>query len=60
MIYLGYLTLLSLFDFLVTGLCRFSPAIIDSLIEFGRQLGTIGFLASYWAVRRLYTAIRVD
>jgi len=39
-IYLGYLTLLSLFTFLVTG--------------------TIGFLASYWAVRKLYSAIRVD
>lgn len=22
--------------------------------------GTIGFLASYWAVRRLYSAIRID
>ncbi|KAH7914111.1 hypothetical protein BJ138DRAFT_1144427 [Hygrophoropsis aurantiaca] len=39
-LYLGYLFLLVLMDFLVTG--------------------TIGFLASYWAVRRLYKAIRVD
>ncbi|PPQ98606.1 hypothetical protein CVT24_003939 [Panaeolus cyanescens] len=39
-LYLGYLFLLSLLDFLATG--------------------TIGFLAAYWAVRRLYTAIRVD
>ncbi|KAH7926733.1 hypothetical protein BV22DRAFT_1155384 [Leucogyrophana mollusca] len=39
-LYLGYLFLLVLMDFLVTG--------------------TIGFLASYWAVRRLYSAIRVD
>ncbi|KAG1751581.1 uncharacterized protein EDB91DRAFT_1243827 [Suillus paluster] len=39
-LYLGYLFLICLFDFLVTG--------------------TIGFLASYWAVRRLYSAIRVD
>ncbi|KAF9465037.1 Nonaspanin TM9SF [Collybia nuda] len=39
-IYLGYLFLLTLLDFLVTG--------------------TIGFLASYWAVRRLYSAIRID
>ncbi|KAG5653985.1 hypothetical protein H0H81_008567 [Sphagnurus paluster] len=39
-IYLGYLILLTLVDFLATG--------------------TIGFLASYWAVRRLYSAIRVD
>jgi len=39
-LYLGYLILLSLFDFLVTG--------------------TIGFLASYWAIRRLYGAIRID
>lgn len=39
-LYFGYLTLLVVFDFLVTG--------------------TIGFLASYWAVRRLYSAIRID
>ncbi|CAK5281733.1 unnamed protein product [Mycena citricolor] len=39
-LYLGYLFLLVLLDFLVTG--------------------TIGFLASYWAVRRLYSAIRID
>ncbi|KAJ7579168.1 endosomal P24A protein [Mycena floridula] len=39
-LYLGYLFLLCLLDFLVTG--------------------TIGFLASYWAVRRLYSAIRID
>ncbi|KAF9049763.1 endosomal P24A protein [Panaeolus papilionaceus] len=39
-LYLGYLFLLSLLDFLATG--------------------TIGFLAAYWAVRKLYTAIRVD
>ncbi|KAF8131697.1 hypothetical protein EV363DRAFT_1217485 [Boletus edulis] len=39
-LYLGYLFLLCLFDFLITG--------------------TIGFLASYWIVRRLYSAIRVD
>ncbi|EJD03325.1 Nonaspanin [Fomitiporia mediterranea MF3/22] len=39
-LYLGYLFLLVLLDFLVTG--------------------TIGFLASYWAVRKLYSSIRVD
>ncbi|KIY73067.1 Nonaspanin [Cylindrobasidium torrendii FP15055 ss-10] len=39
-LYLGYLLLLAILTFLVTG--------------------TIGFLASYWAVRRLYTAIRID
>ncbi|OCH92293.1 hypothetical protein OBBRIDRAFT_824786 [Obba rivulosa] len=39
-LYMGYLLLLALLDFLVTG--------------------TIGFLATYWAVRRLYSAIRVD
>ncbi|KAJ6499265.1 Nonaspanin TM9SF [Mycena sanguinolenta] len=39
-LYLGYLFLLVIFDFLITG--------------------TIGFLASYWAVRRLYSAIRID
>ncbi|EIW83085.1 hypothetical protein CONPUDRAFT_121466 [Coniophora puteana RWD-64-598 SS2] len=40
LLYLGYLLLLVLLVFMVTG--------------------TIGFLASYWAVRRLYSAIRVD
>jgi len=39
-LYMGYLILLALLDFLVTG--------------------TIGFLATYWAVRKLYSAIRVD
>ncbi|KAH8828001.1 hypothetical protein DL96DRAFT_1601229 [Flagelloscypha sp. PMI_526] len=39
-LYLGYLLLLALFDFVVTG--------------------TIGFLASYWAIRKLYTSIRID
>jgi transmembrane 9 superfamily protein 2/4 len=39
-LYLGYLFLLVIFDFLVTG--------------------TIGFLASYWAVRKLYSSIRID
>ncbi|KAI0789132.1 Nonaspanin TM9SF [Abortiporus biennis] len=39
-LYMGYLLLLVLLDFLVTG--------------------TIGFLATYWAVRRLYSAIRID
>ncbi|KAF8810668.1 endosomal P24A protein [Phlegmacium glaucopus] len=39
-LYLGYLFLIAVFDFLITG--------------------TIGFLASYWAVRKLYSAIRID
>ncbi|KAF8633306.1 hypothetical protein AX17_004480 [Amanita inopinata Kibby_2008] len=39
-LYLGYLLLIVLLDFLITG--------------------TIGFLASYWAVRRLYSSIRID
>ncbi|KAI9569682.1 hypothetical protein HD554DRAFT_501848 [Boletus coccyginus] len=39
-LYLGYLFLICLFDFLITG--------------------TIGFLASYWVVRTLYGAVRVD
>ncbi|KAI0000500.1 Nonaspanin TM9SF [Russula vinacea] len=39
-LYLGYLFLLVILDFLVTG--------------------TIGFLASYWAIRKLYGSIRID
>lgn len=34
--------------------------ILDSLLCNSLSLGTIGFLASYWVVRRLYGAIRVD
>jgi len=39
-VYFGYLSLLALLDFLVTG--------------------TIGFVAAYWATRKLYSAIRID
>ncbi|KAI0256246.1 Nonaspanin TM9SF [Lactifluus subvellereus] len=39
-LYLGYLFLLVVLDFLVTG--------------------TIGFLATYWAIRKLYGSIRID
>ncbi|KAH9047779.1 hypothetical protein EDB84DRAFT_1575086 [Lactarius hengduanensis] len=39
-LYLGYLFLLVILDFLVTG--------------------TIGFLATYWAIRKLYGSIRID
>ncbi|KAF9012356.1 hypothetical protein BDQ17DRAFT_1343744 [Cyathus striatus] len=39
-LYLGYLSLIALLDFLITG--------------------TIGFLASYWAIRKLYSTIRID
>ncbi|KAH9485413.1 Transmembrane 9 superfamily member 7 [Psilocybe cubensis] len=39
-LYLGYLFLISVLDFLVTG--------------------TIGFFASYWVIRKIYSAIRVD
>jgi len=39
-LYLGYLFLIALSVFLITG--------------------TFGFLASYWAIRRLYSAIRID
>ncbi|KAJ7703158.1 Nonaspanin [Mycena rosella] len=41
-LYLGYLFLLVIFDFLITGTC------------------ILGFLASYWAVRKLYSSIRID
>lgn len=56
MLYMGYLLLLALLDFLVTGMCvraaRDTRLILRS--------GTIGFLATYWAVRKLYSAIRID
>jgi len=57
-IYLGYLILLTLVDFLATGMTVMLLLIDKMLILF--LLGAIGFLASYWAVRRLYSAIRVD
>ena len=57
-LYLGYLFLIAVFDFLITGnttvLLECSPFLISLLT------GTIGFLASYWAVRKLYSAIRID
>ncbi len=55
-LYLGYLLLLVLLDFLVTGTSNllWQPF---HLIWFP---GTIGFLASYWAIRRFYSAIRID
>ena len=56
-LYLGYLFLLALFDFLVTG--AYSPPFLSHADTEPLQ-GTIGFLATYWAVRRLYSAIRVD
>lgn len=56
-LYMGYLFLLVLFDFLVTGQSSFLHTHQSSHPFFP---GTIGFLASYWAVRRLYSAIRVD
>ena len=57
-LYLGYLFLIAVFDFLITGipvLLIFFFLVLISLL-----IGTIGFLASYWAVRKLYSAIRVD
>lgn len=30
------------------------------MLRLVRRTGTIGFLATYWAMRRLYSAIRVD
>ncbi|QRV79231.1 transmembrane 9 superfamily member 1 [Ceratobasidium sp. AG-Ba] len=39
-LYAGYLFLIALFDFLITG--------------------SVGFLATYWSMRRLYSAIRID
>ena len=57
MLYLGYLFLLALLDFLVTG--KLTPR-LDAFINFGFAKGTIGFLASYWAIRKLYSAIRID
>ncbi len=56
-LYMGYLLLLVLLDFLVTGTCW---AAICGINDAHAQQGTIGFLASYWAVRRLYSAIRID
>lgn len=56
MLYMGYLLLLALLDFLITGMCT-RVAVDTRLIC---RSGTIGFLATYWAVRKLYSAIRID
>jgi transmembrane 9 superfamily protein 2/4 len=53
LLYLGYLVLLALLYFLVTGM--FSIPRMRLLFTNSNSFsGTIGFLASYWAVRRLY------
>lgn len=58
LLYLGYLFLIALFDFLVTGTYRSRSRRL--IAHSAARTGTIGFLAAYWAVRRLYSAIRVD
>lgn len=55
-LYMGYLLLIALLVFLVTG--GYFVQIWYPLTN--PSIGTIGFLASYWAVLRLYSAIRVD
>ncbi len=82
-LYMGYLLLLALFDFLITGTSPILSSVVRALPTRGTNhlpsvvqcvrvagllthvcpppsTGTIGFLATYWAVRRLYSAIRVD
>ena len=90
-LYMGYLLLLALFDFLITGAFSTPSSHQASTLQvvttpIARTIrgawslavvvvaaycdecglmcvhlaGTIGFLATYWAVRRLYSAIRVD
>jgi transmembrane 9 superfamily member 2/4 len=56
-LYLGYLFLLVLLDFLVTG-WSFPASLTQRLITF--PVGTIGFLATYWAIRKLYNSIKID
>ena len=57
-LYLGYLILIALLDFLVTGECTDKWCRHYGLTHDCK--GTIGFIASYWAVRRLYSSIRID
>ena len=59
-LYMGYLLLLTILTFLVTGkpLNYVHRPNFDS--DHASSTGTIGFLATYWAVRRLYAAIRID
>ena len=61
-LYMGYLFLLVLLDFLVTGQPPSSAFLGKYLIAFTSfdRSGTIGFLATYWAVRKLYGSIRID
>jgi transmembrane 9 superfamily protein 2/4 len=56
-LYIGYLLLMTVLVFLVTGKLAF-PKGLTLLTR--SCTGTVGFLATYWAVRKLYTAIRVD
>lgn len=61
-LYLGYLFLLVILDFLVTGQSFGTRYyfIRSSNLTVSWHTGTIGFLATYWAVRKLYTSIRID
>jgi transmembrane 9 superfamily protein 2/4 len=61
-LYLGYLFLLVILDFLVTGQSSGPRCfLIDSIHPTVWWLtGTIGFLATYWAIRQLYSSIRID
>lgn len=56
-LYMGYLLLLAFLEFLVTG-TYLAICSTDFVLIF--CTGTIGFLATYWAMRKLYGAIRVD
>jgi transmembrane 9 superfamily member 2/4 len=56
-LYLGYLFLIVLLDFLITG--KYMSHSLDCDDD-RTPLGTIGFLASFWAVRRIYKSIRID
>lgn len=58
-LYLGYLVLMSVLVFLMTGEWN-REVLIDCCALIDRLPGSIGFLAAYWAVLRLYGRIRVD
>ncbi|KAJ7072294.1 hypothetical protein C8F01DRAFT_1243356 [Mycena amicta] len=57
-LYLGYLLLLVLLDFLITGV-HYKLKLADFSVDCGSQ-AQLDSWPSWWAVRRLYSAIRID
>lgn len=62
-VYFGYLSLLTILDFLCTASIGFLASYVSSspsIQSMAQPLTNVGSSIRYWAVRRLYSAIRID